>query len=854
MGLAGAEASWSGRWRAALPVLVGVALFGLAILVIHRELAGLDLRTVLARLAGLKATALLLAVLATAGSYAGLTWYDGLALRWIGRPMPQRRVAFAAFTSYALAHNVGFALLSGGAMRYRLYGDWGLGMVEVAKITAFVGMTTTLGMAAIMGVAGLGEGGRLAELAHLPGWAGPALGTLLLLVPAVYLALAASGVGRITVRGHVVAIPALPIALGQIGVSLIDNFLAAMALYVLLPAHAGFGPLGFLGLFAVANLIGLVSHVPGGVGVFDAVVLLAVPDAANGGTAAALVAFRLIYYLLPLLLAGLLLALRQFRRPARRLAVRAMPLAPTIFAVLVFASGVILLVSGATPANPERTDWLNALVPLGMIEVSHFLGSVVGVVLLLVADGLRRRLDGAWFAACVCLGAGIVLSLLKGLDYEEAAGLALTLAALVPCRRAFDRKARLSALAPSPGWLIASVAAVAACVWLGFFAYRHIGYAHELWWTFVLDGNAPRFLRASVGAVAVLVIATVGAALRPAAPVIRRADAAGIDSASAALMGAEGASTAAWLATLGDKRLLFSDSGRSFVMFGIQGGTWLALGEPVGLKAERRDLLWTFAETADRHGGRPAFYQVPPEAMPELAELGLAFQKLGEQAYVPIKAFDLQGPGRAKLRQTHKRGLRDGLVFEVVPVGAVPGIMDELQRVSDGWLKGKCAKEKGFSLGRFDPAYIRRFPMAILRREGRIAAFANLWATPDRRELSVDLMRFAADAPRGAMDQLFIELMLWGQAEGYAEFDMGMAPMSGLQWRRLAPMLSKAGALIFRHGEHFYNFQGLRAYKEKFDPVWRPRYLAARPGVGMVRALADATLLIGGGVMGMVRQ
>ncbi|MCB1884378.1 MAG: bifunctional lysylphosphatidylglycerol flippase/synthetase MprF [Geminicoccaceae bacterium] len=852
--MSGTLTAWSGRWRAALPMLAGLVLFALAIVVIHRELAGLDLRTVMARLEGLKGSTLLLAVLATAGSYAVLTWNDGLALRWIGRPLPQRRVALAAFTSYALAHNVGFAVLSGGAMRYRLYGGWGLGMVEVAKITAFVSMTTTLGMTTIMGVAGLGESGRLMALARVPSWVGPALGAALLLVPAAYLALAAGGVGRITVRGHVVAIPALPIALGQIGVTLTDNLLAAMALYVLLPEHAGFGPLGFLGLFLFSNLIGLVSNVPGGVGVFDAVILLAVPDAANGGTAAALVAFRLIYYLLPLLLAGLLLALRQFHRPARRLAVRAMPLAPALFSVLVFASGVVLLVSGATPANPERADWLNAVVPLGMIEVSHFLGSVVGVVLLLVADGLRRRLDGAWLAACVCLAAGIVFSLLKGLDYEEAAGLALTLAALVPCRPAFDRRARLSALTPSPGWLLASAAALAACVWLGFFAYRHLDYAHEMWWTFVIDGNAPRFLRASVGAVAVLLIATVRTALRPAPSAIPRADAAGIDRAAAAIGGAEGATTAAWLAVLGDKRLLFSASGRSFLMFGIQGTTWLALGEPVGAASEREELLWTFAEAADRHGGQPAFYQIPPEAMPDLAELGLAFQKLGEQAYVPIASFDLRGPGRAKLRQTHKRGRRDGLAFEVVPVEAVPVIMDELRGVSDGWLKGKSSKEKGFSLGRFDPAYIRRFPVAVLRREGRIVAFANVWATPDRHELSVDLMRFAADAPRGAMDQIFIDLMLWGRDQGYAEFDMGMAPMAGLEGRRAAPMLSKAGALLFRHGEHFYNFQGLRAYKEKFDPVWRPRYLAARPGMGMVRALADATLLIGGGVMGIVRK
>jgi len=104
------------------------------------------------------------------------------------------------------------------------------------------------------------------------------------------------------------------------------------------------------------------------------------------------------------------------------------------------------------------------------------------------------------------------------------------------------------------------------------------------------------------------------------------------------------------------------------------------------------------------------------------------------------------------------------------------------------------------------------------------------------------------------MDLLFIELMLWGRQEGYAEFDLGMAPMSGLEARALAPRLSRAGALVFRHAEHFYNFQGLHAYKDKFDPVWRPRYLAAHPGIEMALTLGDTALIISGGMRGLISQ
>jgi phosphatidylglycerol lysyltransferase len=182
----------------------------------------------------------------------------------------------------------------------------------------------------------------------------------------------------------------------------------------------------------------------------------------------------------------------------------------------------------------------------------------------------------------------------------------------------------------------------------------------------------------------------------------------------------------------------------------------------------------------------------------------------------------------------------------------VPAVLDRLETISTEWLGGKSVAEKGFSVGRFDRAYLARQPVAVVRRDGEIHAFANLWTTADRGELSIDLMRYGKDAPRDVMDLLFAELMLWGREQGYRRFDLGMAPLSGLEARQLAPLLDRAGALVFRHGEHFYNFEGLRRYKEKFRPEWEPRYLAAPGGLTMARVLADATLLVGGGLRGVL--
>jgi len=183
----------------------------------------------------------------------------------------------------------------------------------------------------------------------------------------------------------------------------------------------------------------------------------------------------------------------------------------------------------------------------------------------------------------------------------------------------------------------------------------------------------------------------------------------------------------------------------------------------------------------------------------------------------------------------------------VAPARQVPSLLPELQAVSDDWLAAKGVSEKGFSLGRFDAAYLSRFNMALVRLDGRIIAFANLWETPNKAELSVDLMRHASNAPNGIMDFLFVRLMLWGKAQGYRWFNLGMAPLSGLEARRLAPLWTKVGAFLYRYGENFYGFEGLRSFKEKFNPDWSPKYLAAPGGVSLVRALLDVMALVSGG-------
>jgi phosphatidylglycerol lysyltransferase len=235
-------------------------------------------------------------------------------------------------------------------------------------------------------------------------------------------------------------------------------------------------------------------------------------------------------------------------------------------------------------------------------------------------------------------------------------------------------------------------------------------------------------------------------------------------------------------------------------------------------------------------------------------DLGMSLFNVGEEGRVPLAELTLEGKQWVDLRKARNRFERMGAEFIVEPRESVQELLPVLRSISDEWLASKNAREKGFSLGQFDDAYLKRNPVAVLRLDGRVVAFASMWVGVNRQEFSADLMRYSSTAPSGAMDCLFANLLLWGRQEGYEYMSLGMAPLSGLEGRRLAPLWHKLGDALFDHGERFYNFRGLYEFKEKFAPEWEPRYLAVKSARHLPRALGDVTSLIGGGLKGVLAR
>ena len=532
-----------------------------------------------------------------------------------------------------------------------------------------------------------------------------------------------------------------------------------------------------------------------------------------------------------------------------------MQAAPTAAAVLSLAAGVMLLVSGATPSDPERFGWLMSWAPLFLIEIAHFLSSLVGLALVLTAFGLKRRLDAAWGATVLLSLIAGVLAIFKGMDWEETLALAAFAAVLASLRGVFCRKARLSRMEITPGWMISAFVLFVGAGALGWWSFHNMQFGDRQWWKVMGDAEASRAMRAWAGA-GVLLLATGLWRLfaTPATPPVAGDHDPDFERVRAILAGAKGAPPEANLALLGDKRFLFSESGESFLMFGVRGRSWIALGGPIGRPDERSELLWHFRELADAHAARPGIYGFGPDLLPDMVELGMRVQKIGESAAVPLREFSLQGRKREVLRRNWRKAREAGAVFEVIPAEHVGEIIDRLKAISDDWLKTHAGGDKTFSMGGFEPRYVAEFPVAVVRVEGQIVAFANLWTTPDRSEFSMDLMRYSAEAPKNIMDFLFVELFQWGLGEGFRDFNFGMAPLAGLLDRPLAPLLSRIGRLLFERGEDIYNFQGVRRYKDKYDPVWRPRYVAAETAWALPVILADVGLMSSGGVSGLAKR
>ena len=846
------------RYRQFITLLFGLSIFFVALILCWHLLKDINLCDLKNAADTLSIKAILFACLSTIGSYLMLIGCEWSATRYAGVKLKPSVITLGGICASAIGNAIGLSALSGGAIRCRLYFKQGLTTIDVARMSIFVTLSLGFTLPLLATLAALMNTKNTMLALHLSkNWIGLISSGIISLYSGILIFLYCN---RLETKPNKdtqlfqlfhwsIRLPNLRLASYQFVITLIDTVLAGAILYFLLPIQPHFTT--FIMIYILALVAGVLSHIPGGVGVFEAVMLAAFSSEIGAASlTVALIIYRIIYILIPLFIASFLLLINESKHLFTMPEVKETEtgIAAIIMAAAVFFAGVVMMFSSVLPGFNHYL--VNTFIPNKIINTAHLVASLIGVLCLLLAVGLRRRLYSAWVASVILLFLGSICSLLRDLHWIEAGTLLTIAMLLIYFRHAFYRKSRLNVL-PFP---IKSFAVcfclIAVLVWLILFIYQDVPYSHSLWWQFELDTRVPRALRATLGSFILLICIMLYWLFHPALPILNNPKREEFIKAHQIILDSD--QPEGGLAMTGDKSLLFNESHTAFIMYAKRGRSMVALYDPIGDNTKRADLIWAFRDLCDAHHLRPVFYQVKAANLPFYMDIGLRTIKLGEEALVDLEEFNLSSKGYKDLRYTWNRCQRDGLSLEFYAPGSAP--LDELKVISDAWLKNKHSKEKQFSLGSFSKPYLDNFTIATIKFEGRIIAFVNLLETNQHYSASIDLMRFAQNIPKLTMEFLMIGLILHYKEKGFKYFSLGMVPLSGMQRRRGAPLIQRLGALVFRRGGRFYNFQGLRRFKDKFATHWEPRYMAVPAGLDPFVALIDTTMLISGGLTGLKKK
>lgn len=512
-----------------------------------------------------------------------------------------------------------------------------------------------------------------------------------------------------------------------------------------------------------------------------------------------------------------------------------------LVAVLTAAMGAINVLSATLPALHERLKTLEQFSPLEVARGGRLATVLAGFALLLLSSNLWRRKQVAWLLTIAVLIVSAFSHLLKGLDYEEAAIAILLAAFIFSLRSHFHARSDAPSVQQGIRVLVSATLFTLAYGTIGFYLLdRHFKVHFDLlpaltqtlamFTEFTDPGLEPvtRFGHHFADSIYIIAIGTFGFGFfLLVRPVLIRQPATAQERAHArAIVEAHGRSSLARMALFDDKSYFFSAGGTVFA-YAVKGRIALTLGDPIGPEEDAQASIVEFKNFCVRNDWDPCFYQTRADYLSIYKETGFKYFSIGEEAIVDLSAFTLEGKAGKEFRNVTNRLGKLGQRVEIVGPPLSRETLGELKAVSDEWLLMMHGSEMRFSVGWFDDEYLRGSAVAVARTaEGQVSAFANIVPEYQRNEVSLDLMRRKHQIENGTMELLFISLFEWAKKKGYATFSLGLSGLAGIGEASSDPAVEKVLRLLTDSLSRFYNFKGLHAFKEKFHPVWEPRYLA----------------------------
>ena len=640
-------------WRRALrhvPTVLGVLLLCGAIYVLQREFRSLRIADIRHALAAIPHHALLVSFGLTVAAYGILTFYDRLGTIYAGHPITHARAAFASFCAYALSHNLGFAAVSGAAVRYRLYSNWGLAPLEIGKVIAFCSLTFGLGAMTLGGSILLFEPRAMPWFGdHLPLWALYLAGVGLWSIMAAYVAVA-SAMPTFRLFSRTIELPHWRMALAQVLLATVDVAVTAGIVYALLPAAPGLTYARFLAVYLSSYTAGLVASLPGGLGVFDGALLFGLSHYLPAPTiVGAILVFRLYYYIIPLFLAGgmfagneIFMSGRGMLSRARTAAAPAVP-APSIaaaaparwsepdFAVAAGTGAVVLcgflLLSLGVLENRPDFSWADSDIARVAAQAGEFVPSLMGAALLVLAAALSQRVNLAWGAtvALLLVAAGFIAA--QGGPFWVSGVLLLGVLMIAPYRSAFYRHARLLTTSMQ-GSVGIPLLTLMGCVVALALVERHVRWlGNESFLEVILSPGVPNSLRASVALAVSLAVGALWRLMRPG-----RVGWLPWDADTRRLYAALGQPPPARA-----DGFVWGEAARAGIAFRREGRVLLGLGDPAGAALDSISAIWRLRDLAVQEGRSPAFWAAGPSLLDVYAGLGLTALPLGADG-LPVAA------------------------------------------------------------------------------------------------------------------------------------------------------------------------------------------------------------------------
>ena len=662
-----------------LPAVLGLLLLAGAIYVVWKEFRHLKIADIRAALDAIPSRALILSFVWTVLSYGVLTFYDRLGTIFAGNKVSYRRVAFASFCAYALSHNLGFAAVSGAAVRYRLYAHWGLTPVQIAKVIAFCSLTFGLGGMTLGGFILFIEPEAVPFLGALvPHWGMYAVGVLLWAIVIGYVGLSRF-VGKFTLFGVEIELPGWRMAFVQVALATLDVGITAAIMYELLPEAPNLTFARFLGVYLSSYSAGLAANIPGGLGVFDSAMLLGLqPYMDAPRILGAVVVFRLYYYVIPLFIAGAMFSGNEillrggalFRRgPVALRTPSNSAFSERSFAVVastgsVALCGAMLLAIGVLDDRPEF-PWFDSDFAEVAANAGQFIPSLIGAALMVLAIGLSRRVTLAWGVTIALLVLAALYTIAaQGTSSWVPALLLLTAVLIAPFREAYYRHARLLARPLRPGTLVPLLTLGVCVLTLAQLEPRVRDLAENSLLELVLSPAMPNGTRVTLAFVVLLALFALWRLIRPVR--VRWLPWPGVGRLRYAALGADPPAIA--------DGLVFGESERAAIPFRRIGRVMLGLGDPAGADSDRISAIWNFRDLALQEGCDPAVYGAGPELLTVYEDLGLTSVPLGKDGLIQPEGVEPSPKARHYLCCIAERDL--GLLASVLPEMQSPALRE----------------------------------------------------------------------------------------------------------------------------------------------------------------------------------